>query len=187
MRAGKIGRAGALAAVTAVGIAAFATGGASADESGATARADQDATITIALEGKDLFFKGGKKVSHGANLKIVNKTSPKDVGPHTFTLVKKKLLPDDKQEIKDCEHLKLEVCQDVAAAHKVDLQTFEVNKRIVDRGEKGWDKPFGHKGDTWFVNGEGKSNEREVSAKAGTTLHYFCIVHPFMQGKVKVK
>jgi plastocyanin len=32
-----------------------------------------------------------------------------------------------------------------------------------------------HKTATWFV-----------SAKAGTTLHYFCAVHPWMQGVIKV-
>jgi hypothetical protein len=32
-----------------------------------------------------------------------------------------------------------------------------------------------HKTATWFV-----------SAKAGTTLHYFCAVHPWMQGEIKV-
>jgi hypothetical protein len=185
MRAGQIGRAGALAAATAAGVVAFASSGASADET--TARANNDATIKIVLDGKEPIFQGANKVARGETLKIVNETSPEDIGPHTFTLVKEKLLPDTKQEMKDCEHLKLEVCQDVAAAHKVDLETFEVNKRIVDRGEKGWDKPFGHKGDTWYVNGEGKENAREVTAKAGETLHYFCIVHPFMQGKIKVK
>ena len=185
MRAGKIGRAAALAAATAVGVAAFATGGASADES--TARAADTATIKMVLDGKDVFFKGAGKVAEGGDLKIVNQTNPEDIGPHTFTLVKERLLPVTKQEMKDCEKGELEVCSNVAAAHKVDFETGEVGKPVVDVRQDGWDKPFGKKGDSWFTGSEGDKHKREVTAEAGKTLHYFCVIHPFMQGKIKVK
>lgn len=186
MRAGKIGRAGALAVATAAGVAVFATGGASADENSA-ARAPEQATIKMVLDGKDVFFTGAGKVEHGGSLKIVNTTDPEEIGPHTFTLVKERLIPDTKQEMKECERGELEVCNDVMAAHKVNFETFEVGRPSVDAREDGWDKSFGNKGDSWYTGQQGEKHKRNVSAEAGKTLHYFCVIHPFMHGQIKVK
>src|SRR6185503_5092137 len=115
-----------------------------------------------------------------------NKTSPSKVGPHTFTLIKQNRLPSTKQEVKDCEKLKLAVCVNAFKAHEVDPNTFEVNRPNVEVGKKGWDKSFGKTGDSWFTGAAGDHNTRKVSANDGKTLYYFCLVHPFMQGKVKV-
>ena len=48
-------------------------------------------------------------------------------------------------------------------------------------------KSFGKKGDSWFTPDKGTKQSRKVSAKAGKTLYFFCAVHPFMQGKIKVE
>jgi hypothetical protein len=186
MKAGHLRWAGALAAVTTVGATGFATVGASADDS-AAAKKHKAATITAVSNGKNLEFQGPHKVTKGAKLQIVNATDPQKVGPHTFTLVKKKNLPTTKQEQKDCEKGKSDVCNDVIKALKADPDTGEVKKPIVDVGKQGWDRSFGKKGDTWFTQEENSDNERKVSAKAGKTLHYFCVVHPFMHGEIKVK
>ena len=60
--------------------------------------------------------------------------------------------------------------------------------RAVDNGKKGWDTPFTEKqnGDSWVAQAKGDTQSRKVTAKSGTTLYYFCLVHPFMQGKIKV-
>jgi hypothetical protein len=143
-------------------------------------------TIKIVMKGKDPRFKGPKTISKGAKLTIVNKTKAKKIGPHTFTLIKKGSLPKGKKEIKKCEKFELAVCAAVLKAHKANPDTGEVKKPDVDKGKKGWDKSFGKKGDTWFSPDKGTKETRKASAARGKTLYYFCAVHPFMQGKIKV-
>lgn len=184
MRVTHLRRIGALAAVSAVGIGAVTSVGASA--AGKQTDEPTAATITMVSNGKNLEFQGPRTVSAGAKLQIVNATDPSKVGPHTFTLVDKDLVPKSKQDIKDCFKLKLEVCTDVLNAHKVNIKTEKIGKPVVDVGAKGWDTSFGKKGDTWFSLEEGETHDRQVTAKPGDTLYYFCAIHPFMQGKIKV-
>jgi hypothetical protein len=142
-------------------------------------------TIKIKLKGKRPFFKGPKRISQGEKLTVLNTTSPKKIGPHTFTLIKPSLVPNNKAERKACGH-GAGVCGRVAAAHKFNPQTEQINKPDVDVGGKGWNKSFGKKGDTWFTQAKGASETRRVSAPVGTVLTYFCAVHPRMQGKIRV-
>jgi hypothetical protein len=173
---------GALAAVVAVG----ATGVVSVGGAAGKAADGNAAKIKMITKGKDLLFKGPRKIEAGAELDVINKTDPEQVGPHTFTLVKPEDLPETKKQMKDCEKLKSEFCMNIAEKHKVNLETFEIGKPSVEAGKKGWDKSFGNRGDSWFAEAKGESEARKVSAKPGTTLYYFCAVHPFMQGKIKV-
>lgn len=178
-------RAGALALTVAAGAAALASTGAAASEDGAAAAKAGAATITATLNGKNLEFQGDRTVKAGSPLKVVNATDPKQVGPHTFTLVKRKNLPTTKSEMKECGRLQSKVCADVAKAHEVG-KTGKVGKPVVDAAKTGWDKSFGRRGDSWVSHGEGETEQRKVVAKPGTTLTYFCVVHPFMHGKIKV-
>jgi hypothetical protein len=182
MQASSIRRAG--AALVAVGaVAAVGVSG--------TAQAQYDIgtgpeTIQIKMNGKRPLFKGPKTISRGEVLTIKNKTSPKKIGPHTFTLFKASSLPKGKKEIKACEKIQTPVCARAVKAHKVNLKTGEVHKPNVDVGKKGWDKSYGKKGDSWVTQAKGESKGRNVVAPVGTTLRYICLVHPFMQGKIKV-
>jgi hypothetical protein len=173
---------GAIAAALAVG----ATGVVSVGGAAGKAADGKTAKIKMIADGKDLLFKGPRKVEAGSELEVINKTDPDQAGPHTFTLVDPESLPETKKQIKDCERLKSEFCMNIAEKHKVNLETFEIGKPSLDYGKKGWDKSFGKRGDSWFAGGEGDTQARAVSAKPGTTLYYFCAVHPFMQGKIKV-
>lgn len=145
--------------------------------------------IKMVAKGHEPSFKAPKTVKAGTTLRIVNDSSPKKVGPHTFTLVTGKNMPTSNKKQKQCSQADGQgdgVCDRIAAAHKFDPKTFKVNKPSVDVGKKGWDKPFGKKGDSWYTEKEGEITGRKVSAKPGTVLRYFCVVHPFMQGKIKV-
>jgi hypothetical protein len=166
-------------------VSAFAATGAVAGDA-ERAPEDKRAVITAVSDGKNLAFQGDKTVSSGSKLTYVDATNPKKVGPHTFTLIKKGLIPESKSEMKACGQLQ-GVCGDIAKAHEIDLKTFEVAKPIVEVGEKGWDTSFGKIGDTFYEDKKGSTNSRTVSAEPGTTLHYFCVVHPFMKGKIKVE
>ena len=150
------------------------------------------ATIEIVgKKEKDLAFAGPDTIKAGKNLKIENSTNPKQVGPHTFSLVEKKLLPKTEKEMKNCFSPGA-ICLAIAIAHEFDPETEEINKQDVEVGKDGWDTPFdsadeGAEGDSWYTETKDETTKRKVKAKAGTKLTYFCAVHPWMVGTVKVK
>jgi hypothetical protein len=151
-----------------------------------TATAPPVTTISAYQHGRQMGFKGPRTVQAGSELAIVNGTDPQKVGPHTFTLVKKSQLPEGRKQMKKCERIKSKLCRRITTAHRANPKTGVVKRPDVDVGKPGWDKSFGKTGDSWFMPNLGDSTERIVSAKPGTTLHYFCVIHPFMQGKIKV-
>lgn len=148
----------------------------------------KDKTIDIVMKGKDPLFKGPKSIQRGAKLTIDNTTSPKKIGPHTFTLIDPSLLPKGKKELKACFHF-AGVCGTILHAHKANPKTGAVKKPLVKAGKKGWDTEFTEtkKGDSFVFLKKDETFGQKVTAKKGTTLFYFCDVHPFMQGKIKVK
>ena len=183
MDAGHLRRVGALVVVTAVGATGFATVGASADSS--AARAGGDATIKMKQQGRQLFFAGPNTVRRGAALEIVNKTDPQMIGPHTFSLVRKAELPTTERQMRKCGRGELRVCRRVAKAHRVSRQGV-VRRNPAFAGDPGWDKAFGRRGDSWVSQEQDEDFGQKVSAKSGKRLFFLCVVHPEMQGKIKV-
>jgi plastocyanin len=144
--------------------------------------------ITMEQDGKELYFEGPATVEAGATLKIKNKTNPRKIGPHTFSLVREADLPVTEEEIKECAKKFVKICGAIIEWHKVDLQTGEIGENPVEVGKEGWDTKgsLKRKGDSWVSEGKGESFAREVTAPEGKTLQYFCAVHPEMQGEIKV-
>jgi len=173
----------ALAAVGALAVVMAGGGPAAANTSGKTTT-----VIKMKKKGKDLFFKGPATVEAGTNLKIKNQTNPKQVGPHTFSLVAPNTLPTTNQQIKACGKKLKGICGAVVQWHDVDIQTNEIGENPVEVGKQGWDRQgnLKKKGDSWIAERKGESFSRKVTAKPGKTLHYFCAVHPFMQGEIEV-
>lgn len=174
-------------ALGAVGAAAVAfTASAAADQERPTA--GEDTTLKMKVDGRDLDFFGGKTVGAGDKLTIVNKTDPMEVGPHSFTLIKPSLM-DEAKERKACERFESRVCQNILEAHQVGPPPdFPIGKPNVGVGDHGWDVEFTNKkkGDSWITQEKGEKEVRRVRAGEGDTLGYFCIVHPFMRGKLEV-
>ena len=143
--------------------AALALAGAALLAGGAT-RADA-ATVTVKLKGTGEqalpYFKGAEDRGAGARLTIVKRTSVREIGPHTFSLVKPRLLPRTEAEMTKCGGGETAppsgVCLTVAKAHKVDFETFKVAKPIVDVGKKGWNNSFGKTGDSWYTETKGET------------------------------
>ena len=109
----------------------------------------------------------------GTELKIVNKTDPNKVGPHTFTLIKQNRLPDTSKEVKACENLELAVCVNAFKAHEVEPDDVRGGQAQVDVGRKGWDKSFGKTGDSWFTAdrraSRSRGRSRPTTARPSTT------------------
>ena len=145
--------------------------------------------VSMELTKGKLKFVGPESVTVGDQLEIVNKTNPRQVGPHTFSLVTKGSLPKTPKARKGCFAPK-KICLAIAIWHGFNPKTEQITKNPAKAGPAGWSTAgdaTGKKGDSWF-SGEKKGGHfsQEVTAEAGTTLYYMCAVHPWMQGKVNV-
>jgi plastocyanin len=150
----------------------------------------ETAVVSIELSKGNLKFVGPEAVTVGQQLEVVNNTNPKQVGPHTFSLVTKSSLPKTPAARKKCFTPK-HICLAIAQWHGFNPKTERITKNPATAGPAGWSTSgdaTGKKGDSWFT-GEGKKGthiSQEVTAEPGTTLYYVCAVHPWMQGKVRV-
>ncbi|HEY6730553.1 MAG TPA: hypothetical protein VI039_05965 [Solirubrobacterales bacterium] len=144
--------------------------------------------ITMEFAKGKMKFAGAKSVTVGDQLEIVNNTNPKQVGPHTFSLVTKGSLPKTPNARKNCFTPK-HICLAIAKWHGFNPKTEKITIDPVKAGPEGWStagNATGKKGDSWFTEKKGETLSQEVTAEAGSTLYYICAVHPFMQGKVDV-
>lgn len=143
--------------------------------------------VSIELSKGKLQFSGPETVVKGEKLEIVNETNPKQVGPHTFSLVTKASLPKTRKAMNGCFAPK-KICLAIALWHGFNPKTERITKNVVRVGAAGWstEGSASKKGDSWFTEKKGATISQVVSAKAGTTLHYICAVHPEMQGEVDV-
>jgi plastocyanin len=178
-------------AAGAAGLALIAAGGAAAvSASGAdTAQAPDTAVVKQKsgtgfkanrwVKDKLRFNKDVYTVKSGGTLRVVN-TQPGE-GPHTVSIVKKKDLPTS---------FNCPVCNKIGEAHGFPKNGNGPPKfQFVENGEGQKDpSDFNKPGDSG-VTGPDKGDEFEVqvTAPAGKTLHFMCIVHPWMQSKIKVQ
>jgi plastocyanin len=147
--------------------------------------------ITMALTKGKLTFEGPESVTVGDQLQVINKTNPKQVGPHTFSLATKGSQPKTRKAQKSCFSPK-KICLAIAKWHGFNPKTEKITTPLVKVGPAGWSTmgdATGKKGDSWFTGEKkaGTSVTQQVTAEAGTTLYFICAVHPEMQGQVKVE
>jgi hypothetical protein len=176
-------------AVAAV-IAGTAAGGALAGHSAATA------TTTIRAITKPIVIvpnryvqdnlrwdKDVYTVTSGGTIRVVNLFAGE--GPHTFTVVRKSDQPKTGPQAFNCR-----ICNVLAKAHGADPNSNAPPKYPFLENGVGQAKPptVDVPGDSG-VTGSGKKNEHidlKVTAPAGTTLWFMCIIHPWMQAEVRV-
>jgi hypothetical protein len=175
--------AAALAAIAVV-VPGLASGSTASEET-----AGGVATVKMQVSGRTLKFVAPKTVDQGATLRIVNRTNPREVGPHTFSLVTEGTLPKTPKQRKVC-FTPRHICMAIASWHTGNKKGQGPPKiNPVEAGPEGWSTggSLTKKGDSWFTgNKPGTSFEEEVTAAAGTTLHFICAIHPWMQGSIKV-
>lgn len=151
-----------------------------------------DATTVYAKEVKGkLKFVAPDVVFQGQELTFLSETNPKKVGPHTFSLVTKGVLPKTPNARKNCFTPK-HICMSVAKWHKFNPKTEKIGLNPVDAGPEGWSTLGNNSktGDSWF-SGEtkaGTSITKTVTADPATTptIYYLCAIHPWMQAKSTV-
>jgi hypothetical protein len=172
-------------AATVVGLAAFApalaTGSAGASASSAN---------TVLIQGTKktpLKFVYPKTIVTGEELTIENKSIPKAIGPHTFSLVTESLFPETKPDRKKC-FTPGHICMAIAEWHGVKGEG-PVTENPAKAGKAGWDTEgtISKKGDSWFTGEKpGTSFTQRVTAAPGTTIDFICAIHPWMHGSIEV-
>jgi hypothetical protein len=109
-------------------------------------------------------------------------------GPHTFTVVRKKDLPRTVKQINNC--LPKGICGKLAIAHGADPNSDAPPKFLfLDNGKAQNTPPAINKPGDSVAIGFGPQDMKfnlKVTAKKGTTLHFMCLIHPWMQAKVVV-
>lgn len=164
-----------------VAIAAVAVLGASTSAVAAKKGADD-----LRIVGQ-LKFKPGKSVTDnqrfqsrtvsvrsGGTVDFVNKAKTQD--PHTISIVRK--LPKGF----DCGE-----CGAIEESHDLDPETGEPRRPEVDSDGDGG---FNTAGDSIVVappGAPGSKGELKITAPAGETLKALCIIHPWMQAKIRVR
>ena len=176
----------AVAATAALGLSAAgvaATAGAAAKNEirivgGEKFKAGEYLKIDLRFKPRDVTVKSGSTV------KVVNKTKGE---PHTISFVEKKFLPTS---------FDVAVNDKLLEAHQVDPTNEEAppGVLVVDNGvavpeggileaDTGFTPDVA--GDSAFI-APGQNFSFKVTAKKGSRLFYFCAIHPWMQGKIKV-
>jgi plastocyanin len=129
-------------------------------------------------------------VRSGATVKVVNKAGP-ETGPHTISFVRKRYLP------KSFAFEGSKTFQTLLTAHDASMESeeigfFQVNDGAGVPNEQAGvleaDKRGGpnNAGDSQFM-APGQGTRFKVTAPAGSTLPYYCAIHLWMQGKIKVR
>ena len=185
----KLSRRAPRALVLAVSAAAFVLCIGGSGLAGAATPTGNTEVISMEFAKGQIKFSGPKSVTFGDQLEIVNNTNPKQIGPHTFSLVTKGSQPKTPGARKSCFTPK-HICLAVAKWHGFNPKTERISKPLVKAGAAGWStagNATSKTGDSWFTEKKGETVAQEVTAAPGSTLYYMCAVHPWMQGKVTVE
>ena len=116
-------------------------------------------------------------VASGGTLTV--KATVADAGPHTFTVVKKADLP---------KSFNCKVCESLGKAHGANPESEEPPKfMFLEDGTGSESAPDVDKpGDSAFIAPK-QQVKLKVTAPKGSTLHFVCLIHPWMQAKVVTK
>jgi hypothetical protein len=130
------------------------------------------------------FSKDVVSIKSGGTLVARNRTPGE---PHSLSFVPKSKVPKTLKAVERCGAPKT-ICAQLGVAHQVDQQGNPA-KPLVDAGNPGIDTAS-TAGDSYVFAPKGQKGSRmtlQVSAKPGTTLYFFCALHPWMQGVLQVR
>jgi hypothetical protein len=144
-------------------------------------------TVYIKAGKGGLRFEAPKTIVVGEELEVLNQTNPKQVGPHTFSLVTKGSIPKTAKARQLC-FTPNHICKAIASWHGVKGEGAPT-KNPVKAGAEGWDTlgSLTKKGDSWFTGTKPNASfQQPVTAAAGTTIYFMCAIHPWMHGSIEV-
>ena len=102
--------------------------------------------------------------------------------PHTITIANKSDLPQNIAQLNAC-FKRNGFCTQTLLAHDPRNDGIPPFHLVVNKGKPG----LNQRGDSLaFADGLSHSVTHRVTAPAGTTLYYMCVIHPWMQGSIDV-
>jgi plastocyanin len=121
-------------------------------------------------------------VTSGSVVRWVDNDKDAD-DPHTVTIADQADLPQTVEELEAC-YAPGGLCIETIAAHDPGLDEQPPFNLVVNTGGPGLDA----RGDSLLFGGPfDQAVEAQVTAPAGSTLYYLCVIHPWMQGSIKVR
>jgi plastocyanin len=165
--------------VAVLGLAALATAGLAAAESGKTVhtRGDEILRPNQSIRSDLRFSPGSVTIKSGDTVTWVN--SDDAAAPHTVTIA------TENQLVQTFSDFVLGTCPDCDAAIGAALGGhFGGGPPVLelDDGDGEFDDP----GDS-VLYFPGESFDKQINAPGGTTLFYFCAIHPWMQGSISIR
>lgn len=122
-------------------------------------------------------------VRSGGTVRVLNGDGQS--GPHTFTVLAKKDMPRTLRALFTCR-----ACNELTRAHGANPDSEDPPRFAFLENGVGQDSPpnIDRPGDSALVEPRrGASINLDVTARAGTTLYFICLVHPWMQAKLQVQ
>jgi plastocyanin len=161
-----------LALATVTALAAALNSGLATADTGRTVRiqGDEQFVPNAMVMATFRFSPGPLVVKHGDTVTWVDDTPD----PHTVTVVNRADLPKRFDELFSCA-----ACNAALAAHGLFGGPLVL---VLNAGAAGLDAP----GDSLLL-GPGSTASGQVTAPSGSTLHYLCAIHPWMQGSITVQ
>lgn len=147
-------------------------------------------TVLMKISKGRLAFVAPKTIIAGEELTVRNQTNPKQVGPHTLSLVTKGSLPKTAKARQLC-FTPNHICKEIADWHGV-KGNGPVKENPAEAGADGWDTlgSLAKEGDSWFTGekaGTSFTAPVSVDTSAGPSRIYFlCAIHAEMQGSINV-
>ncbi len=129
-------------------------------------------------QDKTRYAKDVYSLRSGATITLRNLT-PEE--PHTVSVIGRTQMPKTAAAIDGC-YAPGGVCAKLGEAHQFPDGPGDPAVPLVNKGAVGLDV----KGDSIYL----KPNARErikLSAKKGSTLSFFCVIHPWMQARITVR
>ena len=132
------------------------------------------------LNVKFRFKPGTLRIASGERLTfqqgpVVPDVFPPD--PHTLTIVNRADVPRTIEEVLTCP-----ACEPFFEAHDPGNDQEPPFNYVVNAGKPGLNEP----GDSLLIDADQPVTRARVTAAPGTTLRFICVIHPWMQGKLRV-
>lgn len=120
------------------------------------------------------------KVPSGSTVAFANVSGKQSGEAHTVSVVSAARLPRTVQDVLTCGAPGT-ICFDIFKNHDPDLDFNPPFTKLVNRGTPG----LNQEGDSRLLL-PGDTSYAKISAPAGTTLHYICVIHAWMQATITV-
>lgn len=128
------------------------------------------------------FSPGTISVPSGGTIRFLDEDEDRE-SPHTVTIVRRSELPQNIRELFAIfEGDQCPSCNRAGEAHFPDGEEGRP-QQVVNVGRAGLNRP----GDSRLFSLQGNGSwAAAVTAPPGTTLSYICVIHPWMQGEIRV-